>query len=406
MPQIIVIGASHAGISFADRIRQNGFQGNITLIDKQRGGPLERPPLSKAFLLDESEKINPKYLLKRGKWYKEQEINLKNNSSVINLDVKNKYLTLNDGERLDYDKLVLATGALPRNLPSAQKFSSVFVLRQPDHAVAIRNAARVAKRAVIIGGGYIGLEVAASLRQMELNVSVIELEDRLLARVASPPIAERIANLHETNGVSLYTGMGVTEILDKNNIFTGVVLSNGETLAGDMLLIGIGVVPDSALAFEAGIETENTTGGAIMVDEFQKTSDPDIYAIGDVALQRGSALRIESVDNAQSSAARAAARIMGKPLPPFQAPWFWSDQYDANLQSVGIVPTNDSSAYFVARGDNPERGMSFWSYCGSELIAVEAIRCPKHFLLAKRCLDKKVSPDSSLISDTQYIPDL
>ena len=153
MPQIIVIGASHAGISFADRIRQNGFQGSITLIYKQRGGPLERPPLSKAFLLDESEKTNPKYLLKRGKWYKEQQINLKNNTSVINLDVQNKYVTLNDGERLDYDKLVLATGALPRNLPSAQKLSNVFVLRQPDHAVAIRNAARVAKRAVIIGGG-------------------------------------------------------------------------------------------------------------------------------------------------------------------------------------------------------------------------------------------------------------
>ena len=185
--RIVVIGASHAGISFADQIRKYGFVGSLTLIDRQKGGPMERPPLSKAFLLETTDQMNPMFLLRRGKWYKEQKINLKHGMNVTKINASAQTVMLSNGEQLEFDKLVLATGAVPRSLASTEELSNVFVLRQPDDATAIRTTARNVNSAVIIGGGYIGLEVAASLRQMGLEVSVIEMADRLLARVASPP---------------------------------------------------------------------------------------------------------------------------------------------------------------------------------------------------------------------------
>ena len=401
---IVVVGASHAGISFADQIRKNGFSGTLTVIDRQKGGPVERPPLSKGFLLDPSDKINPAILLKKAKWYRSQNISLKHSVNVINIDATNKQLLTSNGEEINYDKLVLATGALPRFLPSSKNISNVFVLRQPDDAIALRNTARKAKRAIVIGGGYIGLEVAASLRQLGLVVNVIELANRLLARVASPPVAQLLEELHRRRGVSIFTGTGIDKILEEDNTFRGVVLSDGTLLSAEMLIIGIGVTPDSHLAKLAGIETERPDGGAILVDERMHTSDPSILSIGDVALERGNSLRIESVHNAQESAARAASAIMGTTPPLIQAPWFWSDQFDASLQSVGIIPTAEEGIYQITRAGNREGGVSFWSYRNQELIAVEAVKDPKNYMIGKKCLETKISPNPDLIGNLDFNP--
>jgi len=402
--RIIVIGASHAGISFVDQMRKYGFGGSITLIDRQKGGPMERPPLSKAFLLETSDQVNPMFLLRRGKWYKEQKIDLKHGINVTKLDASAQTVVLSNGDQLEFDKLVLATGALPRSLPSTEELSNVFVLRQPDDAVAIRTIARNVKSAVIIGGGYIGLEVAASLRQMGLEVSVIEMADRILARVASPPVAQLLNDLHVEKGVSIYTGVNVDKITKNDGEFSGVTLADGRVLSGDMLIVGIGVIPDSELARRAGIETERPDGGAILVNGSMQTSNPNIIAMGDVALLRGESLRIESVHNAQDMATRAAAAIMGEAPPEDQAPWFWSDQYDANLQSVGIVPTLDEDIYQITRPGENNTSVSFWSYRDQELVAVESIRNSKNFMLGKKCLERNFSPSPELICDPNYDP--
>ena len=402
--RIVVIGASHAGISFADQIRKYGFVGSLTLIDRQKGGPMERPPLSKAFLLETTDQMNPMFLLRRGKWYKEQKINLKHGMNVTKINASAQTVMLSNGEQLEFDKLVLATGAVPRSLASTEELSNVFVLRQPDDATAIRTTARNVNSAVIIGGGYIGLEVAASLRQMGLEVSVIEMADRLLARVASSPVAQLLNDLHVEHGVSVYTGVSVDKITNSNRQFSGVTLADGTVLSGDMLIVGIGVIPDSELARQAGIETERHDGGAILVNTSMQTSNPNIIAMGDVALQRGHSLRIESVHNAQDTAIRAAAAIMGEAPPSDQAPWFWSDQYDANLQSVGIVPTGDDDIFQITRPGENDTSVSFWSYRDQELIAVEAVRDSKNFMLGKKCLERNFSPNPNFICDPNYDP--
>ncbi len=399
--RVLVIGASHAGVSFADHMRKNGFDGSLTLIDRQKGGPMERPPLSKEFLLETTDKINPIFLLKRRKWYKENQIALRHGITATKIDIATKSLMLSDGNQLGFDKLVLATGAVPRTLAPAKNISNVFVLRQPDDAIAIRNVSRNVKTAIIIGGGYIGLEVASTFRQMGLAVSVVEAADRILARVASPPVAKSLADLHRSHGVSLHTGIGVDQITVEQGAFSGLILTDGTVLKGEILVVGIGVRPDSDLARKAGIQTEHSNGGAVLVDASMRTSNPDIIAIGDVALKRGNSPRIESVHNAQNSAARAAAAIMGQPLPLAEAPRFWSDQYDASLQSVGIVPTGADNVYQVAR---PGKGESFWSYQDKCLIAVEAIKDAENFVLGTKCLDNNISPDPHLIGDPSFDP--
>lgn len=404
MQNIVVVGASHAGISFIDNIRKNGFGGRITLVDRQKGGPMERPPLSKQFLLETEDKLDPIFLLKRAKWYKDNDIILKLGVEAQEINIDTNSLALSSGDNLTFDKMVLATGARPRLLPGCENLINAFVLRQPDDAVAIRETARKAKSAVIIGGGYIGLEVAASFRQMGLEVSVIEAAKRLLARVASPPIANSLLNLHQKHGVAIHTDVSVKELVIDQQQFSAVKLTDGSIIEGDMLVIGIGVSPDSSLAQKAGLDTETPEGGAIIVDRSMQTSNPSIIAIGDVALRSGDNMRIESVHNAQDHAARAVAGLMGKQPPIDEAPRFWSDQYDANLQSVGIVPVDANDVFQVVRNGQREGSVSYWSFQNKTLLSVEAIRDVENFMLGTKCLDQKFSPDPDLIGDPNFDP--
>lgn len=399
---IVVIGASHAGVSFVDAMRSNGFDGSLMLIDRQTGTPLERPPLSKAFLLDDDDSINPAYMLRKADWYNDNSVTLKSGADVTAINADARLVTLADGEDVGYGKLVLATGAVPRVLSPAAGLANVFMLRQPDDAVALKTAAKSAQSAIIIGGGYIGLEAAASLRKRGLEVSVIEAAERLLARVASPPVATLLGDLHRAHGVSIDMGVGVASITNENKAFTGVTLTDGRVLSADMLVVGIGVTPDSQLAAMAHIETENADNGAILVDPMMRTSNPDILAIGDVALQRGQSLRVESVHNAQDSAARAVAGLLHIAPPANQAPWFWSDQYDAKLQSAGIVPTHLDDLIHVSRPGKREGGISVWTYSGKQLLAVEAVRDPAGYMLGKKCLEADISPDPNQVGDLAF----
>ncbi len=403
-PKVVVVGASHAGIAFADKLRKNNFTGPIAIFDRQVGGPMERPPLSKGFLLGGGETVEAKSLLRQKKWYKNNKVRLKTQSIVHSVDTTQKTITVNNGVIVNYDKLVIASGAKPRELPDTVGVANAFTLRQPSDANAIRQAANNADSVVIIGGGYIGLEVAASLRKKGLVVTVIEAAERILARVASKPLAEHFQKLHENQGVKIFTGIGVDKIDHEDGIFTGVVLSDGNEIKADILITGIGVFPDSKLAADAGIETQRENGGAILVDETMKTSDEDVYAIGDVAIRRDQDLAIESVHNAQETASIAAAAITNTSLPVIQTPWFWSDQYDTKLQSVGIVPVGDSDVYQVARPGKKEGGISFWSYRDENLIAVEVVNDPATYMEARQCLDTKQSPDPKQISNRSYSP--
>ena len=403
-PHIVVIGASHAGVSFADRLRKNGFVGNISIFDKQVGGPMERPPLSKGFLLGGGESVESKSLLRQKKWYKSNKVRLKTQSTVHSIDKDKKTITVNNGDVIKFDKLVIASGAVPKELPSSKDMGNAFVLRQPADANAIRQTANNSDSVVIIGGGYIGLEVASSLRKKGMEITVIEAGERILARVASQPLADLLHKLHEDNGVNVITGVGVESVNQEDGIFHSVTLSDGRVIEGEMLITGIGVFPDSKLASDSGLETQFDNGGAILVSNEMQTSDENIYAIGDVALRREQNIAVESVHNAQESAAIAAAAIAGVDGPNIQTPWFWSDQYDAKLQSVGIVPVQDDNVYQVERPGKRDGAVSFWSYRGNELVAVEVVNDPATYMEARQCLDTKRFPDPKQISKPSYSP--
>ena len=403
-PHVVVIGASHAGISVADRLRKNGFVGNISIFDRQVGGPMERPPLSKGFLLGGGETVESKSLLRQKKWYKTNKVKLKTQSVVHKIDKDDKTITVNNGDVVKYDKLVIASGSVPKELPSSKGIGNAFVLRQPADANAIRQASNNADSVVIIGGGYIGLEVAASLRKKGMDITVIEAGERILARVASKPLAEYLNKLHEDNGVTVITNVGVEGIKQEDGIFNSVTLSDGRVITGDMLITGIGVYPDSQLASDAGLETQFDNGGAILVDNDMRTSAEDIFAIGDVAIRREQTIAVESVHNAQETAAIAAASIAGANRPDTQTPWFWSDQYEAKLQSVGVVPVQDESVYQVERLGKREGAVSFWSYRGDELVAVEVVNDPATYMEARQCLDTRRFPDPKQIGKPSYSP--
>ena len=394
---VIVIGASHAGVSFADAMRRQGFEGGLTLIDRLAGLPLERPPLSKAYLLAEAASDDAKYALRKGDWYSESGIDLIGGTDVTGIDSAAQKVTLSDGRELAYDRLVLATGAAPRQLPGTDGLNGVFELRHPDDALRLRQAAASAQSAIIIGGGYIGLEVAASLVKTGKTVTVIEAAERLLARVASPVMSSFFADLHGEHGAAVHVGAGVTGIAQADGRFTGVTLADNQTISADMLVVGIGVLPEIALAEMAGADT----GNGIQVDENMRTTVDGVYAIGDVARQ-GDAPRIESVHNASDTAERAAAAILGHELPALQTPWFWSEQYDARLQSAGIVPPPSENTLYIRRPGKRETGFSVWSYDGDRLCAVEAVRDPAGYMLGKTCLDRGVSPNPDQIGDPSF----
>lgn len=377
---ILVVGAGHAAGALVAALRQGGHEGLITLIGEEPLPPYQRPPLSKAVLKGEA--APDTLLLRPAAFYVDKAIALRLGARVVTIDRSARTATLDDGTLLGWDALVLATGSRLRALPvPGAGARGVLELRTAADGARLREALAPGRRLAVVGGGYVGLEVAASARALGCEVVVIEREARLLARVASPVLSDFFARCHAAHDVSLELGATVAGFETAEGAVCGVRLADGRVLGCDVAVVGIGALANDALALAAGLECRD----GIVVDEAARTADPAIYAIGDCTnrpLPRyGRRMRLESVPNALEQAKQAAAAILGKPVPRAELPWFWSDQYDVRLQIAGLP---FDVARMVVRGD-PAAGrfVVFHLDAGNRLQAVEAVSSPAEFMAAR-----------------------
>lgn len=377
---ILVVGAGHAAGALAAALRQGGHEGLITLIGEEPLPPYQRPPLSKAVLKGEA--APDTLLLRPAAFYADKAIALRLGARVVVIDRSARTATLDDGTLLGWDALVFATGSRLRALPvPGADARGVLELRTAADGARLREALAPGRRLAVVGGGYVGLEVAASARALGCEVVVIEREPRLLARVASPVLSDFFARCHAAHGVGLELGATVAGFETAEGEVCGVRLADGRVLGCDVAVVGIGALANDALALAAGLECRD----GIVVDEAARTADPAVYAIGDCTnrpLPRyGRRMRLESVPNALEQAKQAAAAILGKPVPRAELPWFWSDQYDVRLQIAGLP---FDVARTVVRGD-PAAGrfVVFHLDAGNRLQAVEAVSSPAEFMAAR-----------------------
>ena len=398
---IVIIGASHAGLSCAERLRANGFDGRITVLDRDPGLPLQRPPLSKTYLKADLDDGEGAFALRKDDWFDNFDITFRPGCAAVSLDRPARRLTLSDGTALSYDHLVLATGAYARPLPQTDAAPNLYVLRTAGDARAVRAGLADVHSAVVIGGGYIGLEAAASMRSLDIDVHVVEMAPRLLARVASPALSEHCAALHRRHGVQLHIGTATEHLeTDASGRITAIHLSDGRVLDAQLVLAGIGIVPDTALAEAAGLASDN----GIVTDNSYQTTDAHISAIGDVARAPGiNPFRVESIHHAQYSGAVVAARLTGTAAPLREAWWFWSDQYDTKFQMAGLVPPEPDTTQAVTRAGRRENSLSVWTYSADGLAAVEAASDPQAYMIGKKCLESGLSPDPADIANPDFM---
>jgi len=391
----VIIGAGHAGGQAAATLRTKGFAGRIVIVGDEEYLPYERPPLSKAVLSGDLEVMRT--FLKRETWYDDKNVELRLQTLVTKIDTANKSLTLSDGETLAYDKVLIATGTRVRklDLPGAE-LDNIFYLRAISDTLAIREQVRDGAKMVIVGGGYIGLEVAAVGAKLGCEVTVLEGLDRVMNRVVSPEVSEFYTEEHEKAGVKILTGVGVTDYEGANGKVTHVVTADGAKHEADLVVVGVGVIPNFELAEEAGIACDN----GIVVDEFARTSDSDIFAAGDVTNHPNSLLdrrlRLESVQNAVDQAKTAANSMLGELKEYAEIPWFWSDQYDLKMQIVGLSEPDDD---VVVRGNIADRKFSICYLRDGVFVALNAINAPKDFMVAKKLVAAKKRIDPALLAD-------
>ena len=391
----IIIGAGHGGGVLAANLRQNGYSGPITMIGEEPHPPYQRPPLSKGWLKGEVDEDG--LLLRPRDWYAESNIALRTSTRVIRVDRATKSVTLSTDEVLTYDTLVLATGARARRLSlPGSDLKGFLELRTIEDAEAIKAWFQPGFRLAIIGGGYVGLEVAASARKLGVDVHVIEREDRLLARVAGPVLSDFFREVHEAHGVRFHFGAVVEGFDGLDGQVSGVRIAGAAVLQCDAVLVGIGAVPNDDLARDAGLACEN----GVIVDGQARTSDPDIFAIGDMTQRPmplyGRSVRLESVPNALEQARQAAAAICGTAEPKSETPWFWSDQYDLKLQIAGIPFQVDQ---IVVRGDPATRKFAVFHLSQNRVQAVEAINAPPEFIVGRQWLASRREIDVLRLAD-------
>ena len=396
MNHVIVIGAGQAGAACVAKLRASGHQGQITLIGDEPSPPYQRPPLSKAYLLGEMEE--ERLWLRGAEFYEGNAITLRLGTPVTAIDPVAKTVTLG-AETLRYGDLVLTTGSTPRRLPAAigGDLEGVYTVRTLADVDAMKAEFAPGKRLVIVGGGYIGLEAAAVARKLGLDVTVLEMAPRILQRVAAPETSDHFRALHTAHGVKIMESTGLDRLLGDTRV-TGARLASGQEIAADFVIVGVGIIPGTALAEAAGLAIEN----GIRTDEMGRTSDPHVWAAGDCASfpWAGGRLRLESVGNAIEQAETVAENIVfsatGGAEKPYQAhPWFWSDQYDCKLQIGGL---NTGYDRIVTRGPEGEV-VSFWYYKGDTLLAVDAMNDPRSYMVGKRLIEMGKSPDPAAIAD-------
>lgn len=391
---VVVVGAGQAGSSLVAKLRNSGFDGRVTLIGAEPVPPYQRPPLSKAYLLGDM--ALDRLFLRPESFYAEHQIDLRLNTRVTGIDRTAQTITLND-EVMPYDHLVLATGSDPRRLPASigGALDGVFVVRDLADVDAMAPHVVAGKRALIVGGGYIGLEAAAVAAKRGLEVTLVEMADRILQRVAAPETSDYFRALHQGHGVTIREGIGLDRLLGEGHV-TGARLSDGTELAVDLVIVGVGIAPATALAEAAGLEIDN----GIKVDAQGRTSDPAIWAAGDCASfpWKGRRIRLESVPNAIDQAECVAENIMGAGKDYVAKPWFWSDQYDVKLQIAGLNAGYDQTV--VRPGDKPG-SQSVWYFRGDELLAVDAMNDPRAYMIGKRLIEAGQSPAPAAVSDPE-----
>ncbi len=392
---VVILGAGHAGGTAAALLRQYGFEGPITMVGEEPIAPYQRPPLSKAWLKGEADADS--LALKPIEFYAAAGIDFRPNVRGQALDRVAKTLTLSDGATLTYDTLILATGARAIRLPiEGADLQNVLVLRTAADAEALKATLAPGKHLAVVGGGYIGLEVAASGRALGAEVAVIERESRLLARVACEELSTFFLDYHRKHGVRFELGASVTGFEGKDGKVSGVKLADGRVIPCDVAVIGVGVAPNDELAKAAGLETAR----GVVVDLDARTSDPAIFAIGDVAHRPmpiyDRMFRMESVPNALEQAKQVASAIAGRPRPSGECPWQWSDQYDLKLQIAGYPFDADQ---VLVRGDPASAKFAIFHLKGDQVQSVEAINSPPEFMMGKLLILNRKPIDKVRLAD-------
>ncbi len=394
MAHFIVIGGGQAGSSLVAKLRNQGFDGEITLICGEAVPPYQRPPLSKAYLLGDM--AEERLYLRPAEFYADNKIDLRLNATVTKIDPKAKTVHLGE-TTLQYDQLALTTGSDARRLPASigGALDNVFTVRTLADVDQMEPRVIANRNALIVGGGYIGLEAAAVARKRGMNVTLVEMADRILQRVAAPQTSDYFRTLHSDNDVDIRENIGLVELRGDTAV-SQAVLTDGTVLNVDVVIVGVGITPNHSLAADAGLMLDN----GIATNQYGQTSDANIWAAGDCASfeYRGNRIRLESVQNAIDQAEAVAENMMGASNPYVPKPWFWSDQYDVKLQIAGLNTGYDN--VIVRAGEKPD-AVSHWYYNGTTLLAVDAINDPRNYMIGKRLIEAGKSPAASVISDPE-----
>ena len=393
MSKVVIIGAGHAGGSVAGFLKQYGYEGQIVLAGAEAVPPYQRPPLSKAWLKGEADAQSLQ--LKSDEFYAENGIDLRLGVTATSIDRDSKTVSFSDGAVETYDHLVIATGSHARRLPVAGgDDDGLLELRTTVDAERLKSALGEGRKLIVVGGGYVGLEAAASARALGAEAVVLERMDRVLQRVASKTLSDFYTGLHTSRGVQIRTNVEVTAVSAKS-----VTLGDGEVIEADAVLVGIGALATDELARNAGLDCAD----GIIVDAEARTSDPAVFAVGDVTRRPLAHYdhilhRLESVPNALEQAKQVASAITGRAQPAPEVPWFWSDQYDAKLQIAGLPFNADAQ---VVRGDVNSGSFAVFHLCGDKIVCVEAINAPQPFMFGKQMIAKGTAVNAAVLADAE-----
>ncbi len=400
MTKVLIVGGGHAGANTAFALRKDGFDGEIIIISDEGYLPYHRPPLSKDFL--KQNLAIEKMSFKSADFYEEQKISINLDTQINSIDLTSNHAITEDAS-FNFDYLVFATGASPRLLPMENADSkNLFYLRQITDVLSMHKQITPHKEIVLIGGGYIGLEVASAMIELGLKVTILEAEERILQRVTSPEVSQFYNDYHSKKGVRIICNAKVTNLNAENQMINSVSLESGETLAADIVLVGIGAIPNTQLAASIGLECDN----GIKTDQYCRTSIPNILAVGDCTSSFNSLynkeFRLESVPNALAQSKVASSSILGNELFNNEMPWFWSDQYDLKLQMAGLSSGYDE-CHIIGDTDSAE----FIACYGKEgyLIALDSVNQSKQFMLFKKALGNGFKLEMSLIKDKNFQPE-
>ena len=389
----VIIGAGHAGGMTAISLRQRQYQGSITLIGEENFLPYQRPALSKGFLAGEIEE--KRLYLKSQDYFDKNNIRIIRNCKVVAIDRNNKTILLENQKQLGYEKLVIATGSIVNKLKTSSRETDLYYLRTIGDSLKIREKLRNKNKITIIGAGYIGLEIASIAIKKNLEVNVVELENRVMGRVVSSEVSDFFQKKHQSEGVEFKFNTSITDIEDQGKQ-KKIICSDGSCFSTDVVVVGVGITPNIELAKSSGLTCDN----GILVDENGQTSDPHIFAVGDCSNHPNNIfkqrLRLESVQNAAEQAKSIAASIAGSHKPYQEVPWFWSDQYNIKLQIAGISQGHDSR---VIRGFPEKEKFAVFYQKEKRLIAVDAINSPKEFMVGKKWIAMQAKIPFELIQN-------